>query len=90
VLSNVSDAQIDEIWNSMTDDEKAVYGGEDGGKDALKKDITESVNFATSNFAKAGDAAMSHMTSGMAVAFKNKLDDVSGKQNGAENREVVK
>ena len=77
-LEGVTDFQA--IWDSMTENERKVYG-DDINK--LKKDFSDAITFATDAFDKAGDAARDFMTADMAVGFKKKLDEVASLAGGA-------
>lgn len=77
---------FDDIWNSMSDGEKAAYGNDIS---RLKKDFQDAVDSATGEFDKAGDAVRKFMTADMAKGFSNKLNEIAELAGGEEAKAEV-
>ena len=87
-LKLLRDTEIDyqAIWDSMTTEEKQVYGD---NIDNMIKDFDEAVNVATEAFAETSDVVRDFMTADMAKGFKDKLDAVAEGAGGEEAKQKI-
>ena len=99
-LENLTEDDYQAMWESLSPDEKSIYGGD---IEKMEKDFTDSIDFASKAFDRAEKTAetikdangeqleviQDFMTSNQAEAFSKKMKDVFDKSGGEGAQKIL-